>query len=416
MAVNYNKDLDPRLFGRDTSGKARSKSAPAEDSATSKPKPAPKQQTEKAKTKPSPEYRITEVTIVVPSGGLKKDQPFDIKGMVQPLVGSISKKKVRIELIARYKGKEDRIGTVEAFLENNTFTGTCKQLFYHDGYLRDKEKPADAKFTLEARAFGAGAEKEAQSKPLDLPIDDDIDVLKDALHQLSVQALNFAKSFINDAGVRQNYMDKIKKMSDEILADVNTGKATAKEGAEFANQLRNQIMEEARVQSSAIGKAMAEAEKRSGKSIEELIKKYSRETFGKKFEELSHIQKQAIYKKIIEASGRSSPKFSSKIPRWRLLGKGCLLATVAITTYNIWTAENKIHAGLKEGVVLGGGFLGGAIAGSATGLVCGPGAPACSTVLFIIGGIIGTLAGEGVATLADDQILEFSEWIGSYAE
>jgi hypothetical protein len=416
MAVNYNKDLNPRLFGRELSGAARSSSAPADATSTSKSKLAPQPQPIKAKPKDVPEYRIIEVTIVVPSDGLKKDRPFEIKGKVQQLVGALTKKKVRIECITRYKGTEDRIGNVEVFIENNAFAGECKQLFYHDGYQRDKEKPADAKFTLEAKAMGSGAEKEATSKPVELPLDDDNEMLKKALHQLSAQALDFANSFIKDAGVRQNYIDKIKKMSDEILADINAGQATAREGAEFANQVRNQIMEECRVQSSAIGKAMAEAEKKRGKSIEELIRKYSRDTFGKEFEELTHIQKQSVYKKIVEASGRSSPKFSAKIPRWQLLGKGCLLVTVAITTYNIWTAENKIQAGLKEGIVLGGGFLGGAIAGSATGLVCGPGAPACSTVLFIIGGIIGTLAGEGVATLAEDQILEFSEWIGSYAE
>jgi uncharacterized protein (TIGR02594 family) len=178
MNVNYNVDLDPRLFGREASGKGKSSAAPA-DATAPQQQPASKQQAEKAKSKDAPEYRITEVAIVVPSDGLKKDQPFDIKGKVQPLAGTLTKKKVRIELITRYKDAEDKFASVEADIgSDNTFTGSCKQLFYHDGYQRDKEKPADAKFTLEAKASGAGAEKEVVSKTVDLPMATSTIVLK----------------------------------------------------------------------------------------------------------------------------------------------------------------------------------------------------------------------------------------------
>jgi peptidoglycan hydrolase-like protein with peptidoglycan-binding domain len=178
MDANYNVDLDPRLFGRDASGKGKSSSTPADATATQQ-QPASKQQAEKAKSKDAPEYRITEVAIVVPSDGLKKDQPFDIKGKVQPLAGTLTKKKIRIELITRYKDAEDKFATVEADIAgDNTFTGSSKQLFYHDGYQRDKEKPAGAKFTLEAKASSAGAEKEVVSKTVDLPMETSTVILK----------------------------------------------------------------------------------------------------------------------------------------------------------------------------------------------------------------------------------------------
>jgi hypothetical protein len=173
---NYNVDLDPRLFGREASGKAGSSSAPADATGTAQAKPALQQVT---KSKDAPEYRITEVAIVVPSDGLKKDQPFDIKGTIQPLAGTLTKKKVRIDLITRYKGAEDTFTTVEADIaDDNTFTGSCKQLFYHDEYQRDKDKPADAKFTLEAKASGTGAEKEVISKAVDLPMATSTVILK----------------------------------------------------------------------------------------------------------------------------------------------------------------------------------------------------------------------------------------------
>ncbi|MBN2035701.1 MAG: transglycosylase SLT domain-containing protein [Chitinispirillaceae bacterium] len=83
----------------------------------------------------------------------------------------MTKKKVRIELITRYNGTDDRIGLAEADIEkDNTFFGTCNQLFYHDGFQRDKDKPSDAKFTLEVKASGTGAEKESTSKPVELPM------------------------------------------------------------------------------------------------------------------------------------------------------------------------------------------------------------------------------------------------------
>jgi peptidoglycan hydrolase-like protein with peptidoglycan-binding domain len=216
MNVNYNVDLDPRLFGRDASGKGKSSAAPSGATAPQQ-QPASKQQAEKPKTKDAPEYRITEVAIVVPSDGLKKDQPFDIKGKVQPLAGTLTKKKVRIELITRYKDAEDKFASVEADIgSDNTFTGSCKQLFYHDGYQRDKEKPADAKFTLEAKASGAGAEKEVVSKTVDLPMATSTIVLKkgkyddawakghEATHPKS------GKDFVPDT--------KVKKLQENLVA------------------------------------------------------------------------------------------------------------------------------------------------------------------------------------------------------
>ncbi len=274
----------------------------------------------------------------------------------------------------------------------------------------------NAKFSLNSASnvnattssASAGAQRESSGA--------DLELLKQTLHQLQTQVMNFGNSYINDATVRQNYVDKIKKMSEEILQDVKREKATAKEGAEFANKMRNCILEEARANSSSIGRAHAEAAKAAGKSIEDLIQRYSKKLFGETFGNLSPIQKQSIYKEMIKASGRSSPKFTTRIPKWKLLGKGCVLFTVGITTYNIWTEENKIYTGLRDGIALGGGFFGGAIAGGATGLVCGPGAPVCSTVLFIVGGIVGTLAAEGAMYLKEDELYEFSEWLGEYAE
>jgi hypothetical protein len=211
---NYNKDLDPRLFGRDASGKAKPSGAPAD--ATSTQQKTASQESGKPKSKDTPEYRITEVSIVVPSDGLKKDQPFDILGKVQPLAGTLTKKKLRIELVTRYKDAEDRFTTVEADIGNdNAFTTTCKQLFYHDGYQKDKEKPADTKFTLEARVSGTGAEKEVISKTVDLPMATSTIILKKGKYDETWSSKNEAthpksgKEFVPD--------NKVKKLQDNLV-------------------------------------------------------------------------------------------------------------------------------------------------------------------------------------------------------
>jgi peptidoglycan hydrolase-like protein with peptidoglycan-binding domain len=215
MNINYNVDFDPRLFGREASGKSKSSGAPA-DATSKQQQQASQQEPDKPKDKDAPEYRITEVAIVVPSDGLKKDQPFDINGEVQPLAGEITKKKLRIELVTRYNDAEDRFATVEADIDNdNTFIATCKQLFYHDGYQKDTEKPDDAKFTLEAIASGTGAEKEAVSTTVDLPMATSTIILKKGKYDETWSSENEAthpksgKDFVPD--------NKVKKLQENLI-------------------------------------------------------------------------------------------------------------------------------------------------------------------------------------------------------
>lgn len=237
--------------------------------------------------------------------------------------------------------------------------------------------------------------------------------LEEALHLLQVTALNFGRSFINDARVRENYVRKIGEMSRTILEDVRAGRATAREGLDLAVQMRNAIMEEARVQSSVMGRARAENLKASGKTIEQLIESTTSKKFpGRQFTDLSQAQRRQVFEAIIESSGRSRPSVTSAIPKWRLMGRACIAFTVGVSIYNIWTAENRVHAGLREGIALGGGVAGAAMAGAATGLVCGPGAPFCSTALFIVGGIMGALAADAAADRYDAELREFSDWLG----
>lgn len=72
------------------------------------------------------------------------------------------------------------------------------------------------------------------------------------------------------------------------------------------------------------------------------------------------------------------------------LGRGVLIVTIGVAVYHIAVAEDKVKATAREGVIIGGGFAGGAVAG----LACGPGAPVCVTVGVFVGGALGALGAD----------------------
>jgi hypothetical protein len=238
------------------------------------------------------------------------------------------------------------------------------------------------------------------------------DALDAAIAALEAEAETFAWLFLNDAGARTAYVKRVKEMAKEILSDVRRGAVSAEEGATFANRMRNVIMDEIRGLTSAIGRAGAEATKSTGLTLEAALEKAVKKLFpGKTFAQLGSQQKRQVFMEVMKASGRSSTKFTGRIPKWTRLGKGLVLVTVAVSMVNIWMANNKVKQGIKEGTTLLGGVLGGAAANASAGFLCGPGAPACVTVLFIIGGVAGAiLANSATEALLDQK--EIVAWLG----
>ena len=171
-------------------------------------------------------------------------------------------------------------------------------------------------------------------------------------------------------------------------------------------------MEESRAITSAIGRAGAQAAKASGLTIDEAIDKSAKKLFpGNSFADLTVAQRRQVFMEVIEASGRSRPRFTNQIPKWTRFGRSLAVVTVAISAYNIWEAKNKVRQSAKEGATLLGGALGGAAANASVGFLCGPGAPLCVTALFIIGGVAGALIFSAAADYALDQ-QEVVGWLG----
>ncbi|SIO96224.1 hypothetical protein [Vibrio spartinae] len=220
------------------------------------------------------------------------------------------------------------------------------------------------------------------------------DQLETALSQLESATFNFAYRYINDGNVRQSYINQTKKLSQEYRLKVSSGTISASDAARQVNQLRNEILEVSRLRSSDIGKAKTVSLKKTGLTLETLTEKYSLRQFNKPFEQLSSFEQNKVYLEIIESSGRSRPSVNAAAIRYSRLGRGLLIVTLGVSVYNIATAEDKLEATTKEGVVLGGGFAGGALGGATAGLICGPGAPVCVTIGAFIGGALGALGAD----------------------
>ena len=216
----------------------------------------------------------------------------------------------------------------------------------------------------------------------------------EAIRVFESEAINFATRFIKDGKLRVKYVSQVNKYSKAILESVRSLELSAAEAAGLAVSMRNQVLEATRLQSSDIGKAVAEQLKAKGLLLEQLQDLYAQKIYKKQFSALTKIEADRVFLEIVESSGRANPRVTSRAITLRRLGKGLLVVTVAVSVYNVATAADWLEAIAEEGVGLTGGFLGGAGGGAAAGLACGPGAPVCVTIGVFVGGVIGAVGAD----------------------
>lgn len=137
---------------------------------------------EQPEEKPQPEYRIKDLRIITPPQGFRKDAPFDIEGEVENIRILITRPRILLYPVGRYKGQEDLFvsGGIDACIDTAThrFTGTCRKLRDPESFARDDSKTADATWELVVRAEGNTAERPFESKPLTFPLPDTFQVLQ----------------------------------------------------------------------------------------------------------------------------------------------------------------------------------------------------------------------------------------------
>lgn len=197
-----------------------------------------------------------------------------------------------------------------------------------------------------------------------------------------------AATLTNDSAVRQAYQRTIEAVVADLQQKVRTGTLTWTQAAEQANEIRNVTMETARVRSSPVGRALAEQIKSKGKTLNELIAKYTIAKFGPEaqFNSLTVAEKELIYGEIVAAASRSNPRVNASMLRWSRAGRGLIFLSLAVSVYNVANADDKVAAAGHEAAVTGAGIAGGMAGGALAGLACGPGAPVCVTIGAFVGG------------------------------
>jgi BMFP domain-containing protein YqiC len=242
------------------------------------------------------------------------------------------------------------------------------------------------------------------------------ELVERAIEQFQVQGLNFGYEAIRNGAVRAEYIRTIKEMADDMKLAYEAGRYSAEEAARLAHQARNTILDASRARQTTLGHAVSKAMKEEGRALGELIEHYAQQKYGRAFQHLDEVQREAVFVEIIEASGRARKSATTLAARLRWGGRVFWVFTLGVAVYNIGSAENKAWAAGREGATLGGGFAGGAGGGALAGVWFGPIGIA---VGIAVGGVLGALlADEAYTGIAGPEIVEtraiLSKYIGVF--
>ncbi len=214
-----------------------------------------------------------------------------------------------------------------------------------------------------------------------------------AVQSLEAELANAGAHLGVEARARQLYSAQVRTMADELRREATLGRITWADAAARAQETRNAVMETLRGRSTPVGRALAESLKREGKTLNELIARKTIQLFGPgaDFNRLPAASQDRVYAAIVESAAKSNPKVNAAMVRLGRAGRGLLVLSVALSVYQIATAEDKAKAASRELVVTGAGIGGGIAGGALAGLACGPGAPVCVTIGAFVGGAAAAL-------------------------
>lgn len=221
-------------------------------------------------------------------------------------------------------------------------------------------------------------------------VTDDRANFENAIHSLEAQITNVGAHLTIDSTVRLAYIREVSTMAEQLRSAASSGKISWSEAAQQAQETRNLVMEICRSRSTPVGRAYAEATKKSGYTLNQMITKSTERAYGKTavFSRLSPVQKNKIYAAIIRSAGKPNAVVSARMAQLAYAGKGVLVIALGVSIYNVATSDNKLSATGKEIAINGAGIAGGIAGGALAGLACGPGAPACVTVGAFVGGAL----------------------------
>lgn len=219
-----------------------------------------------------------------------------------------------------------------------------------------------------------------------------------AIQTLEKEIANAGAHLAIDSSARSLYARLIAQMADDLRQQAMSGRITWQQAATQANDLRNSIMDIVRARSTPVGRALAQQLKSEGLTLNTLVAKKTIALYGKdaQFARLDPVKQNVVYAEIVKSAGKSNPQITMRMRTLSRFGRSLLILSLAISVYNVATADDKVSAAGREVAVTGAGIGGGIAGGALAGLACGPGAPVCVTIGAFVGG---ALAAWGVDSL-----------------
>lgn len=216
------------------------------------------------------------------------------------------------------------------------------------------------------------------------------EVFESVVQSLEAQLANIGAHSVIDSEVRLLYSKNIRAMADELRTQASSGQISWKQAATQASEVRNEVMMSLRAKSTPVGRAMAEAMKKDGKTLNALIGEKTQDLYGKaaEFDSLSNAKKNKVYAAVVDSSGKSRPFVNRAMRITSRAGRSLIVISVAISIYTVATADDKVDAGKREAALVGSSIAGGIAGGALAGLACGPAAPVCVGVGAFVGGAL----------------------------
>ncbi|KAI8895797.1 hypothetical protein BC833DRAFT_600016 [Globomyces pollinis-pini] len=131
--------------------------------------------------------------------------------------------------------------------------------------------------------------------------------VEETLSSWYTQVELFAKRSLKNQQLREEYIESVKEMSDELLQDLKKNPNNAPDIAKSAIEMRNQFMDRTRSQLNPEELIFSKALKEEGLTIEKLMKKELDRNFqSRNFEDLSSDEQLTFYENVVTSSGRTS--------------------------------------------------------------------------------------------------------------
>ncbi|MFM0275522.1 hypothetical protein PQQ59_33380 [Paraburkholderia aspalathi] len=235
-------------------------------------------------------------------------------------------------------------------------------------------------------------------------------ILEAAIADYEAIATTFAANAITDDKVRQQYVKHIKEISDQVRQEVAAGNMTVKEGAEYCSGLRDKLFVEYRKYTSALGVAKAEKLKLTAKGFDFYLNKYAQAQFGKNFDALTTVERNAVYYTVLKKAGGGNADVTTQVRKLQVSARVAILFTAILATGEVIEAKDKVREVARQGSIIAGGMIGGGLAGFAVSFVCGPAEPACAVALVFIGSNVGGMAGEAANDMYQEELPVFMHW------